>query len=46
VNTHHGAKVMLKSREDFFDGNVNNLSQEGTMRNAATFYDNIIRGDY
>jgi myo-inositol 2-dehydrogenase/D-chiro-inositol 1-dehydrogenase len=46
ADTHYGAKVMLRSREDIFNGDANNLSLEGTMRNIAMFYDNITGGDY
>jgi myo-inositol 2-dehydrogenase/D-chiro-inositol 1-dehydrogenase len=46
VDTHYGAKIMLHSREEIYNGNANNLGMEGTIRNVATFYDNIARGDF
>jgi hypothetical protein len=46
VETHYGGRVTLVSREDKYNGNTPNLYVDGTVRNIATFYDNITKGDF
>jgi predicted dehydrogenase len=46
VETHYGGKVSLVSREDKYNGNTPNLYVDGAVRNIATFYENITKGDF
>jgi predicted dehydrogenase len=45
AETNYGGKCWLKSREDVFEGETNNIYQVGVERNIATFYDKITKGD-
>jgi predicted dehydrogenase len=45
VDTHYFGKVTLRSNEEVFNGEMTNLYSDGVVRNIATFYDNINRGD-
>lgn len=46
VETHYGGRVSLVSREDKYTGNTPNLYTDGTVRNIATFYENITKSDF
>jgi predicted dehydrogenase len=46
VETNYGGKVWLRSREDAFNGDTNNIYLVGAERNIATFYDSITKGDF
>lgn len=39
-------KVFFKSKEDFKEGEIKNLYQDGAVANIATFYDSITKRDY
>jgi len=45
ADTHYFGKVTLRSNEEVFNGEMTNLYSDGVVRNIATFYDNINRGD-
>jgi predicted dehydrogenase len=45
ADTHYFGKVTLRSNEEVYNGEMNNLYTDGVMRNIATFYDQITRGD-
>jgi len=45
ADTHYFGKVTLRSNEEVFNGEMTNLYIDGVVRNIATFYDNINRGD-
>jgi predicted dehydrogenase len=45
AETNYGGKCWLRSREDVFEGETNNIYQVGVERNIATFYDKITKGD-
>ena len=45
VETNYGGKCWLRSREDVFEGDTNNIYQVGVEHNIATFYDKITKGD-
>ena len=46
ADTHYFGKVMLRSDEDGCSAEMNNLYTDGAVRNIATFYDQITKGDY
>ena len=46
ADTHYFGKVMLRSNEDGCSAEMNNLYTDGAVRNIATFYDQITKGDY
>ena len=45
AETNYGGKCWLRSREDVFEGETNNIYQVGVERNIATFYDKITKAD-
>jgi predicted dehydrogenase len=45
VETSYGGKCWLKSRDDVFEGNTDNIYQVGVERNMVSFYDAITKGD-
>jgi predicted dehydrogenase len=45
AETNYGGKCWLRSRDDVFEGETNNIYQVGVERNIATFYDKISKGD-
>jgi len=45
AETNYGGKCWLRSRDDVFEGETNNIYQAGVERNIATFYDKITKGD-
>lgn len=45
AETNYGGKCWLRSRDDVFEGQTNNIYQVGVERNIATFYDMITKGD-
>jgi predicted dehydrogenase len=45
AETNYGGKCWLRSRDDVFEGETNNIYQVGVERNIATFYDKITKGD-
>jgi predicted dehydrogenase len=46
VDTHYAGKVTLRTRDDAFNGDSRNLYQDGAVRNIATFYESIVKGDF
>lgn len=42
----YSGKCWLRSREDGYTGDTRNLYADGVVRNVATFYENIARGDF
>ena len=46
IDTHYSGKVTMKSREDGFTGDSNNLYEAGVVRNIATFYDSITQQNF
>jgi predicted dehydrogenase len=46
AETNYGGKVWLRSRDDAFNGDSNNIYLVGVERNIATFYDSITKGDF
>lgn len=46
AETHYSGKVSLRSREDAYNGDTRNLYADGTIRNIATFYESIVKGDF
>lgn len=46
VDTHYSAKISFRSQDDAFEGNSPNLYADGAIRNIATFYDSIVKGDF
>jgi predicted dehydrogenase len=46
IETSYGGKEWLHSREDHFEGATDNIYLVGVERNMATFYDNIVQGDF
>jgi predicted dehydrogenase len=45
AETNYGGKCWLRSRDDVFEGETNNIYQVGVERNITTFYDKISKGD-
>jgi len=45
ADTHYFGKVMLRSDEEVYNGEMNNLFTDGVIRNIATFHDSIRNGD-
>jgi predicted dehydrogenase len=45
VETHYGGKVTFRSRDDAYNGDTRNLYADGAVRNIATFYESITKGD-
>jgi predicted dehydrogenase len=45
AETNYGGKCWLRSRDDVFEGETNNIYQVGVERNISTFYDKIMKGD-
>jgi len=45
AETNYGGKCWLRSREDVFEGDTNNIYQAGVERNIASFYEQITKGD-
>lgn len=46
AETHYSGKVWLKSKEDGYEGNTQNLYVDGVRLNMATFYNAIAKGDF
>lgn len=46
ADTHYGGKVWVRSREDAYTADTGPIYQEGAVRNIATFYQSIQRGDF
>lgn len=46
IETNYGGKVWIKSREEGFNGDTNNIYLVGVEKNVATFYDAITKADY
>ncbi len=46
AETHYSGKVWLRNREEVFNGDTRNLYADGVVRNVATFYENITKGDF
>ncbi len=47
ADTHYFGKVWVRSTEEIFNGgDMGNLFTDGVVRNIATFYDSIAKGDY
>src|SRR5690242_1946308 len=45
VETNYGGKCWLRSRDDVFEGNTDNIYLVGVERNMVTFHDAITKGD-
>jgi len=45
ADTHYFGKVMLRSDEEVYNGEMNNLFTDGVIRNIATFHDSVRKGD-
>jgi len=45
ADTHYFGKVTLRSNEEVYNGEMNNLFTDGVVRNIATFHDSILKGD-
>jgi myo-inositol 2-dehydrogenase / D-chiro-inositol 1-dehydrogenase len=45
VETSYGGKCWMKSRDDVFEGNTDNIYQVGVERNMVRFYEAITKGD-
>ncbi len=45
ADTHYSGKVTFRSNEDAFNGDTPNLYLDGAVRNIATFYNNVVKGD-
>lgn len=45
VDTHYGGEVTFRAGKEEFKGRTDNLYSDGTIRNIATFYESIIKGD-
>ena len=45
ADTHYFGKVTLRSDEEVYNGEMNNLFTDGVVRNIATFRDNITKAD-
>jgi len=46
IETHYSGKVWMRSREDGYNGDTRNLYEDGTVRNIARFYNDIVKGDF
>jgi predicted dehydrogenase len=46
AETHYSGKVWLKSKEDGYEGNTQNLYVDGVKFNLTTFYDAVTKGDF
>ena len=46
AQTCYGGKATLKSRENGYNGQVDNLYQAGAVRNIATFYQNVVEANF
>ena len=46
AQTCYGGKASLKSREDGYNGPVDNLYEAGAARNIATFYESVINRNF
>ena len=47
ADTHYFGKVWMRSTEEIFNGGeLGNLFTDGVVRNIATFYDNVTKGDF
>lgn len=46
AQTCYGGKASLKSREDGYNGQVENPYEAGAVRNIATFYENVVNGNF
>jgi myo-inositol 2-dehydrogenase / D-chiro-inositol 1-dehydrogenase len=46
AETNYGGKVWLRSREDAFNGDTNNIYLVGVERNIVTFHESIVKGDW
>lgn len=46
ADTHYSGKVSLRSTEEVYNGDTNNLYADGVVFNVATFYDAITKGNF
>ena len=46
AQTCYGGKASFKSREDGYNGQVENPYEAGAVRNIATFYQNVVEGNF
>jgi predicted dehydrogenase len=46
IDTHYFGEVSIKGKTPFAGGKVENLYPNGAIRNIATFYESVTRGDY
>ncbi|MBI2924704.1 MAG: Gfo/Idh/MocA family oxidoreductase [Verrucomicrobia bacterium] len=46
AQTCYGGKASFKSREDGYNGQVENPYEAGAMRNIATFYQSVVEGNF
>jgi len=46
IDTHYFADVSIRGKVPFAGGKVNDLYPNGAIRNIATFYENVTKGDY
>lgn len=46
ADTHYSGKVWVHGREDAYNGDTPNLYADGAIRNIATFYDCVTKGDH
>lgn len=46
AQTCYGGRAFLKSRENGYNGQVDNLYEAGAVRNIAAFYQNIVEGNF
>jgi predicted dehydrogenase len=46
IETHYSGEVNLKGKNPYAGGKCPGLYREGAVRNIATFYDNVVKGDF
>jgi hypothetical protein len=46
IETHYAGDVNIKGKSPYEGGKCPGLYREGAVRNIATFYDNVTKGDY